>query len=193
MFLSLIPSTVKIKRINSDAILDYNLTLDVSESNSSDLKFPYNKNGFIEFKEAIGFKESAGKYTRVNKYGYLGKYQFGKETLKLLGINNTVRFLNTPELQEQAFLVNAKRNKWILRRDIKRFVGKKNSGVIITESGILASAHLAGPGNVKRFLRSYGTINTSDAFGSSILKYMKLFSGYDTSVVEAERNPKVYF
>lgn len=193
MFLSLIPSTVKIKRINSDAILDYNLTLDVSESNSSDLKFPYNKNGFIEFKEAIGFKESAGKYTRVNKYGYLGKYQFGKETLKLLGVNNTVRFLNTPELQEQAFLVNAKRNKWILRRDIKRFVGKKISGVIITESGILASAHLAGPGNVKRFLRSYGTINTSDAFGSSILKYMKLFSGYDTSVVEAERNPKVYF
>lgn len=193
MFLSLIPSTVKIKRINSDAILDYNLTLDVSESNSSDLKFPYNKNGFIEFKEAIGFKESAGKYTRVNKYGYLGKYQFGKETLKLLGINNTVRFLNTPELQEQAFLVNAKRNKWILRRDIKRFIGKKISGVIITESGILASAHLAGPGNVKRFLRSYGTINTSDAFGSSILKYMKLFSGYDTSVVEAEQNPKVYF
>jgi hypothetical protein len=57
----------------------------------------------------------------------------------------------------------------------------------------LASAHLAGPGNVKRFLRSYGTINTSDAFGSSILQYMKLFSGYDTSVVEAERNPKVSY
>lgn len=192
-FFALIPSSVKTKRLNSVDALDYNLTLDDSESNSTEPKFPYNKNGFLEFKEAIGFKESAGKYNRVNKYGYLGKYQFGKETLKLIGIYNTITFLNTPELQEQAFLVNAKRNKWILRRDIKRFVGKKISGVIITESGILASAHLAGPGNVKRFLRSYGTINTSDAFGSSILKYMKLFSGYDTSVVEAERNPKVSF
>lgn len=193
MFFSLIPSTVTQKKSNYNDVLDYNLTLDVSENNSKEQNFPYNKNGFLEFKEAIGFKESAGKYGRVNKYGYLGKYQFGKETLKLLGIYNTITFLNTPKLQEQAFYVNAKRNKWILRKDIKRFVGKKIAGVIITESGILASAHLAGPGNVKRFLRSYGTINTSDVFGSSILKYMKLFSGYDTSVVEAERNPKVSY
>ena len=193
MFFSLIPSTVTQKKSNYNDVLDYNLTLDVSENNSKEQNFPYNKNGFLEFKEAIGFKESAGKYGRVNKYGYLGKYQFGKETLKLLGIYNTITFLNTPKLQEQAFFVNAKRNKWILRKDIKRFVGKKIAGVIITESGILASAHLAGPGNVKRFLRSYGTINTSDAFGSSILIYMKLFSGYDTSVVEAERNPKVSY
>lgn len=193
MFFSLIPSTVTQKKSNYNDVLDYNLTLDVSENNSKEQNFPYNKNGFLEFKEAIGFKESAGKYGRVNKYGYLGKYQFGKETLKLLGIYNTITFLNTPKLQEQAFYVNAKRNKWILRKDIKRFVGKKIAGVIITESGILASAHLAGPGNVKRFLRSYGTINTSDAFGSSILIYMKLFSGYDTSVVEAERNPKVSY
>lgn len=189
----MIPSTVTQKKSNYNDVLDYNLTLDVSENNSKEQNFPYNKNGFLEFKEAIGFKESAGKYGRVNKYGYLGKYQFGKETLKLLGIYNTITFLNTPKLQEQAFYVNAKRNKWILRKDIKRFVGKKIAGVIITESGILASAHLAGPGNVKRFLRSYGTINTSDAFGSSILIYMKLFSGYDTSVVEAERNPKVSY
>lgn len=193
MFFSLIPSTVTQKKSNYNDVLDYNLTLDVSENISKEQNFPYNKNGFLEFKEAIGFKESAGKYGRVNKYGYLGKYQFGKETLKLLGIYNTITFLNTPELQEQAFFVNAKRNKWILRKDIKRFVGKKIAGVIITDSGILASAHLAGPGNVKRFLRSYGTINTSDVFGSSILKYMKLFSGYDTSVVEAERNPKVSY
>ena len=193
MFFSLIPSTVTQKKSNFNDVLDYNLTLDVSENNSKEQNFPYNKNGFLEFKEAIGFKESAGKYGRVNKYGYLGKYQFGKETLKLLGIYNTITFLNTPKLQEQAFYVNAKRNKWILRKDIKRFVGKKIAGVIITDSGILASAHLAGPGNVKRFLRSYGTINTSDAFGSSILIYMKLFSGYDTSVVEAERNPKVSY
>ena len=132
MFFSLIPSTVTQKKSNYNDVLDYNLTLDVSENNSKEQNFPYNKNGFLEFKEAIGFKESAGKYGRVNKYGYLGKYQFGKETLKLLGIYNTITFLNTPKLQEQAFYVNAKRNKWILRKDIKRFVGKKIAGVIIT-------------------------------------------------------------
>ena len=37
---------------------------------------------FIGFKEAVGFKESQGKYYTVNTLGYLGKYQFGKSTLK---------------------------------------------------------------------------------------------------------------
>lgn len=190
-FLSFFSSNTNFKKLKREDPLNYNLKLDKLESVKSDPNFPFSNNGFIEFKEALGFKESAGDYSRVNKYGYLGKYQFGKETLKLLGIYNTLEFLKSPELQEKAFYVNAQRNKWVLRRDIKRFVGKTISGVKITESGIIASAHLAGPGNVKRFLRSYGSINTSDAFGSSILNYMKLFSDYDTSIVEPIKNPKV--
>ncbi|WP_223033228.1 peptidoglycan-binding protein LysM [Hanstruepera marina] len=146
---------------------------------------------YIGFKEALGFKESRGDYSTVNTFGYLGKYQFGKETLKLIGIYNPVLFLNTPELQEKAFLANAERNKWILRKDINRFVGKVINGIEITESGILAAAHLAGPGNVKKFLRSYGANGFSDAYGTSISYYMKKFSGYDTSFIKPNRKAKV--
>lgn len=146
---------------------------------------------FVGFKEALAFKESQGNYFSVNEYGYLGKYQFGAETLKLIGVYNPAGFLQNPELQEKAFLANAERNKWILRRDIANFVGRKIDGVLITESGILAAAHLAGPGNVKNYLRSGGEENFSDGFGTTISYYMKKFSGYDTSFVKPNKKAKV--
>ncbi|MEY8847589.1 peptidoglycan-binding protein LysM [Psychroserpens sp. XS_ASV72] len=152
--------------------------------------FPYLGKSYHGFKEALAFKESRGDYFTVNTLGYLGKYQFGAETLKLIGIYNPQKFLYTPELQEKAFLANAERNKWILRRDIKRFDGKYINGVLVTESGILAAAHLAGPGSVKKFLRSYGSQNFSDAYGSTVKHYMKKFSGYDTSSIKANKRAK---
>ncbi|NQX84467.1 MAG: peptidoglycan-binding protein LysM [Flavobacteriaceae bacterium] len=145
---------------------------------------------FVGFKEALGFKESSGDYFTVNTLGYLGKYQFGKGTLALIGIKNTKDFLNNPKLQERAFIANAKRNKWILRRDIKRFVGKIIDGVLVTESGILAAAHLAGPGSVKKYLRSYGAVGFTDAYGTNVRSYMRKFSGYDTSFIVADRKAK---
>lgn len=144
-------------------------------------------NSYVAFKEAVAFKESQGKYNVVNTLGYLGKYQFGVSTLDVLGIKNPQLFLNTPALQEKAFLANTKRNKWVLRRDIKRFVGKKINGILITESGILASAHLAGPGNIKRYLRSYGVLGAKDAYGTDIPTYMRKFSSYDTSFITAQK------
>lgn len=143
------------------------------------------------FKEALAFKESRGNYFTTNTLGYLGKYQFGVGTLQLIGVYNTTRFLNDPILQEKVFQTNLSRNKWILRRDIQRFVGKKIGGVIITESGMLAAAHLAGPGNVKKYLRSYGSNNVMDAYGTSVSKYLRKFSGYDISNIIPKRNPKV--
>ena len=152
---------------------------------------PHLGKSFAGFKEALGFKESQNDYFRVNKFGYLGKYQFGKGTLRLIGIYDSNVFLNTPELQEKAFIANAQRNKWVLRKDIKRFEGKTINGVKITESGILAAAHLAGPGSVKKYLRSYGKDGFSDAFGTSIRYYMKKFSGYDTSSIKPLKKVKV--
>jgi hypothetical protein len=145
---------------------------------------------YIGFKEAIGFKESRGDYSIINIYGYLGKYQFGKGTLKLIGIKDTQGFIDNSYLQEQAFSANTSRNKWILRRDIRRFQGTYVGGIKITESGMLAAAHLAGPGNVKKYLRSGGTIEFNDAFGTSIKYYLKKFSGYDTSFIVANKKAK---
>lgn len=146
---------------------------------------------FMGFKEALAFKESQGKYTTVSVLGYLGKYQFGRTTLQRFNIYNTQAFLQNPELQERAFIALCKVNKWILRKDIKRFVGKKINGVVVTESGILAAAHLAGAGNVKKFLRSYGKTRFNDAFGTSIQCYLKKFAGYDVSVIDADRKATV--
>ncbi len=146
---------------------------------------------FVGFKEALAFRESQGKYHKVNSLGYIGKYQFGKSTLHRLKIYNLNTFLNSPEQQEQAFIALCSLNKWILKRDIKRFVGKKINGITITESGILASAHLAGAGNVKKYLRSYGAIAFTDAYGTNIKHYMKQFAGYDTSFIKPIKNATV--
>jgi len=145
---------------------------------------------YIGFKEALGFKESRGDYSVINKFGYLGKYQFNKNTLKLIGIYDSSSFIYDSHLQERAFSANTSRNKWILRRDINNYVGSYVGGIKITESGILAAAHLAGAGNVKKYLRSGGTFSFNDAFGTSIRHYLKKFSGYDTSFVVANRKAK---
>ena len=163
----------------------------VEEVNISENIFsPYLGKSFQGFKEAVAFKESQGNYFSVNTFGYLGKYQFGKETLKLIGIYNPIYFLNTPQLQEKAFMANTKRNKWILRNDIKRFVGKTIKGIKITESGILAAAHLAGAGSVKKYLITSGNSNPSDGYGSTVKYYMKRFADYDTSSIEMDKRAK---
>lgn len=152
---------------------------------------PFLGSSYIGFKEALAFRESRGNYFTINTLGYLGKYQFGIGTLQLIGVYNATRFLNDPVLQEQAFHANIARNKWILRRDIERFVGKNIGGIEITESGMLAAAHLAGPGNVKRYLRTWGAFDVADSYGTHLSKYMKQFSGYDVSHIAMKRNPKV--
>ena len=111
---------------------------------------PFLGSSYNGFKDALAFKESQGRYGVVNTLGYLGKYQFGLSTLSLMGVYNAEEFLGDAALQETVFDTNIARNKWILRRDIKRFNGKRINGIEITESGILAAAHLAGAGNVKK-------------------------------------------
>jgi len=146
---------------------------------------------YVGFKEALAFKESQGKYSTVNTLGYLGKYQFGIGTLELVGVYNPDYFLANPKLQEKAFMTNIARNKWILRKDIAKYNGVKIGNSQITESGIIAAAHLAGPGNVKKYLRSLGRNDVSDDYGTTISHYISLFSGYDISMVLPERNARI--
>ncbi|WP_196889910.1 peptidoglycan-binding protein LysM [Aureivirga sp. CE67] len=155
------------------------------------IEIPYLGKSFIGFREAIAFKESRGNYNMVNSLGYVGKYQFGKTALKHFKINDTQKFLNDPVLQEKAFIALCSVNKWILRKEIKQWVGKKVNGIEVTESGILAAAHLGGAGNVKKYLRSRGSNNFKDAYGTSIYVYMKKFAGYDTSNIETIRKPVI--
>ena len=159
--------------------------------NKNEIVIPLLQKDFVGFKEAIAFKESQGRYTVVNSLGYLGKYQFGKSTLERFGIYNTQEYLQNPELQERSFVALCSVNKYILRKDIKRSVNKTINGIKITESGILAAAHLSGAGNVKKYLRSNGLNKFKDAYGASIESYLKKFSDYDVSVIQANKRARV--
>lgn len=44
------------------------------------------------FQQSLAARESQCRYYKVNTLGYLGKYQFGSETLKILGIRDTLTF-----------------------------------------------------------------------------------------------------
>ncbi len=167
----------------------YSTVLTKEQSSVKPINIPFVGKSFTGFKEAVAFKESQGNYNIINTLGYLGKYQFGRTTLERFNIYNTRHFLKDPELQEDAFIALCSVNKWILRKDIKRSTGKTINHIKITESGILAAAHLAGAGNVKKYLRSNGSFDFKDAYGSSVQHYLKQFSGYDTSIIEASKNP----
>ena len=136
------------------------------------------------------FAGSAGDHplsTHSHVY-FLSLFFFWTKKSALLHV---YKFINNPKLQERVFLINVQRNKWILRKDIKWFVGTKINNIVVTESGIIAAAHLAGPGNVKKYLRSGGEFNSKDAFGTSISMYMEYFKNYDLSMIEAVRKPKI--
>lgn len=141
---------------------------------------------YVGFKEALAFKESQGIYNIINRYGYVGKYQFAPNSLNALGVTDIDNFRQNSKLQEEAFLAYTSRNKWLLRKYITQYEGKFINGVEITESGVLAAAHLAGAGNVKKYLRTYGAHQVSDAFGTTLQSYLKRYSGYDTSIVPAD-------
>ena len=137
------------------------------------------------------FFESGSNYNKVNRFGYLGKYQFGKGTLKIYGVSNINEFKNNPALQEKVFLMNVMRNKWILRREISWYSNRYLNGIYVSESGIIAAAHLSGPGNVKKFLRSHcdRNLDKEDANGTSISDYMKIFKNYSLENIPAVRKP----
>jgi hypothetical protein len=130
------------------------------------------------FLESIGQKESGNRYDIVNTYGYMGKYQFGPATLRGLGYDLTrEEFLNHPELQEKAMLDLLKHNKKKLQKYIDKYNGEVVHGVYVTESGILAAAHLGGQGNVKKFFRRGQQFR--DGYGTTITSYMEKFAGYN--------------
>lgn len=155
------------------------------------LNVPFIGRFFIGYKEAIAFKESQGQYKKINTLGYLGKYQFGMETLKTIGITDSLRFINSPRLQEKAFVALLSKNKWELKNYIEKFDGKIVDGVKITESGILAAAHLGGAGSVKRFLDTDGKKKCKDDYGTSVRSYMRDFGNYETDRIVADKNATV--
>ena len=133
------------------------------------------------FLHAIGHQESGNRYDIVNRFGYMGKYQFGKSTLKTLKIKvSKEAFLNSPDLQEYAMTSLLIHNKKRLQKYIDEYEGQVIHGILVTESGLLAAAHLGGQGSVKKWFRT-GKVR-EDGNGVKITNYMQRFGGYNLNL-----------
>lgn len=153
------------------------------------------------FLDALGDRESSGDYGAVNTFGYLGKYQFGELALIDVGyyradgtaqndwkaaywtgkdgVASKADFLADPAAQEGAIRAYMKL-QWSYLGEARAYAGQKVHGIKVTESGLLAAAHLLGAGAVRSFLASDGGTVPGDAYGTSLVEYFKLFRGYDT-------------
>ncbi len=159
-----------------------------------------------DFYNDLGARESGGDYTIINKWGYVGKYQMGEAAMVDAGYyrkasgnyNNDWKghftgkdgvyslndFLHNKQAQENAQKA-FKQAQW---RQLKavgadKYLGKEINGIKITQSGLLAAAHLKGPGSVQSYLKSNGKFVPKDALGTSVETYLKKFSGYNVSTI----------
>ncbi len=136
-----------------------------------------NYNAFLD---SLGIREFSGNYRAENLLGYIGKYQFGEAMLSDLGyynleddltgylkndwlgtwtgkneVNSKEDFLRSPIAQENAIRAEMKLN-WIRIKHfrLENHIGQIIDGLKVTESGMLAGAHLKGVGGLKKFLET---------------------------------------
>jgi hypothetical protein len=150
-----------------------------------------------KFLEALGKRESGGEYKTRNKSGYLGKYQMGEPALIDLGyarrdgnnddnkitwtgkdnIWSNEDFKNNKTVQDKA--VRYYHNIiWARIENRDDYLGKTINGIKITQSGMLAAAHLVGPGGLNTFLKSNGKRIPKDGNGTAVTEYLKAFQKY---------------
>lgn len=172
-----IPSSVSLEKLEEERLLR---EIEEKRLEEETIK-KYHEDELQRFLTDIGHRESGNRYDITNTWGYMGRYQFGKSTLKGLGFEVTKQeFLNNPQLQDSAMMALLNHNKEKLQNYIDLFDGETVNGMYISESGILAAAHLGGQGSVKRYFKKGKVF--SDAYGTKITSYMKQFSGYDINL-----------
>lgn len=132
-----------------------------------------------KFLDHMAQRESDNTPNVVNKFGMMGKYQFDPRTVKVLGFSvSKNQFLRNPELQDSVMVRYMRANNSLLDRIIANYEGRKFKGVKITRSGVLAAAHLAGAGNVKKYFSDNDMLGRTDANGTSIRDYLQEFNKY---------------
>lgn len=134
------------------------------------------------FMEVMAKRESDNTPTVVNWLGYMGKYQFGPRTLWALGGEFRVtkaQFLSTEDLQDRAMMQYMRDNRMMVADIIRQFDGKWYQGIYITESGLLAGAHLVGSYGLRAWLEGNPGVRIIDAKGTHVRDYVRMFSKYN--------------
>lgn len=151
-----------------------------------------------DFYTALGNRECGSGYTCVNQYGYMGRYQMGCAALTdagfanggsndncnfngTMGITDLNSFLNNPAAQDAA-IQSYHSAVWgyIQNQNLDSYIGSYSpGGTLITQSGLLAAAHLAGTGNLANYLNGSGW---TDGNGTSPDEYLQLMGGYGITI-----------
>lgn len=166
---------------------------------------------YADFLAALAKRESGdrsnpnGNPLSVNAYGYVGLYQMGEAALidagyynadgtarndwsgtwtGRNGVNSLNDFLSDPNKQNKAITdFHQKLRGYIQSAGLDAYIGKTINGILITESGMIAGAHLVGIGGLKTFLSSNGKNVPSDALGTPITEYLETFGSFSISAI----------
>lgn len=141
---------------------------------------------FKHFLFELSNRESGNDWTSYNKWGYVGKYQFGRLALTDLGYSNCFtldEFKNNPSvfpewLQDDLIVKLININEKTLNSYIIKYKDSIIEGIRITESGIIAAAHLVGSTNTIKWLTDSTHKDITDGNNVSIKHYLTLFAGY---------------
>lgn len=147
---------------------------------------------YTNYLRAIAQRESSQDPTAANRIGYLGLYQMGCRSLIDTGyMNNNCQWTGRNGMtSQQAFLANANEQtaainqynqlQWgyIQRLGLSQYIGQTINGVPITQSGLIAGAHLVGVGGLQTWLRSGGANVPRDGNGVPVTTYVAQFCGY---------------
>jgi len=147
---------------------------------------------YNDFVNDLGARESGNDYSIENAFGFLGRWQFGRPRLYDAGISldnyspdgmnkrrliGKKRFLaNEEHIQDKIMHWHVHNLADSINKKYSGYYGQIIDGIEITQSGLVAGAHLKGLGGVKRFLK--GDDNT-DALGTKISEYIRKFGGYN--------------
>ncbi len=146
----------------------------------------YKYKPFWKLEKMLRKMESENNMAKINEIGCMGFYQFKLSTLRELGFYKNEsdsaaikHFTSNKEIQLKALKAYWRWNRKQMRNTIKKYDGTYIDGVRITESGILAAAHMGGTGGVYAYF--YRGVNRTDG-GTTIEKRLKSFSGYNVEL-----------
>lgn len=156
---------------------------------------------YTDFLKALAQRESTLNPAATNQRGYVGLFQFGEAALEdvglyagdgtskndwtgnwtgKFGVTSLDDFLANPDAQTHAVTAYHAQVWRTLRRvyGAETYIGSTVNGITITQSGLVAAAHLVGAGTVGNWLRSGGATAPRDANGTKMTSYLSAFAGY---------------
>ena len=165
---------------------------------------------YTDFLSALGQRESSLRPDAENRFThYVGLYQMGEAAMQDIGlysgdatsrndftgsfsgrygVSSLADFKSNPDAQTQAITDYHNRvwNSYLTRGGVggaADYIGTEVGGITVTQSGLIAAAHLVGAGAVNAWLASGGADTPADAMGTKMTEYLARFAGYTLSPV----------